>query len=181
VFNDRLYIYPSHDWESGIPENDNGDHFNMKDYHVFSTDDPMKGEIVDHGLVLTTEDIPWAGRQLWDCDVAEKDGKYYMYFPLKDQNDIFRIGVAISDGAAIAREVADITVSADDLYALLTLKRLSDALMERIHSNYRKIISFNFLLICLGVAGVLPPATSALLHNVSTLAISLKSMTKLLP
>ena len=97
VFNDRLYIYPSHDWESGIPENDNGDHFNMKDYHVFSTDDPMKGEIVDHGLVLTTEDIPWAGRQLWDCDVAEKDGKYYMYFPLKDQNDIFRIGVAISD------------------------------------------------------------------------------------
>ena len=69
----------------------------MKDYHVFSTDDPMKGEIVDHGLVLTTEDIPWAGRQLWDCDVAEKDGKYYMYFPLKDQNDIFRIGVAISD------------------------------------------------------------------------------------
>ena len=89
-------------------------------------------------------------------------------------------GVAISDGAAIAREVADITVSADDLYALLTLKRLSDALMERIHSNYRKIISFNFLLICLGVAGVLPPATSALLHNASTLVISLKSMTKLL-
>ena len=90
------------------------------------------------------------------------------------------VGVAISDGAAIAREVADITVSADDLYALLTLKRLSDALMERIHSNYRKIISFNFLLICLGVAGVLPPATSALLHNASTLVISLKSMTKLL-
>ena len=89
-------------------------------------------------------------------------------------------GVAISDGAAIAREVADITVGVDDLYALLTLKRLSDALMERIHSNYRKIISFNFLLICLGVAGVLPPATSALLHNASTLVISLKSMTKLL-
>ena len=89
-------------------------------------------------------------------------------------------GVAISDGAAIAREMADITVGADDLYALLTLKRLSDALMERIHSNYRKIISFNFLLICLGVAGVLPPATSALLHNASTLVISLKSMTKLL-
>lgn len=89
-------------------------------------------------------------------------------------------GVAISDGAAIAREVADITVGANDLYTLLTLKRLSDALMERIHSNYRKIISFNFLLICLGVAGVLPPATSALLHNASTLVISLKSMTKLL-
>ena len=64
VFNGRLYIYPSHDWESGVPENDNGDHFNMKDYHVFSTDDVMNGEIVDHGVVLQTEDIPWAGRQL---------------------------------------------------------------------------------------------------------------------
>lgn len=72
VFNDRLYIYPSHDWESGVPENDNGDHFNMKDYHVFSTDDVMHGEIVDHGVVLKVEDIAWAGRQLWDCDVAFK-------------------------------------------------------------------------------------------------------------
>jgi hypothetical protein len=97
VFNDRVYIYPSHDWESGIPENDNGDHFDMNDYHVFSTDDVMKGEVVDHGVVLRVADIPWAGRQLWDCDVACKDGRYYMYFPLKDQNDIFRIGVAISD------------------------------------------------------------------------------------
>lgn len=68
----------------------------MKDYHVFSMDD-ADGEVTDHGVVLRTEDIPWAGRQLWDCDVAFKDGKYYMYFPLKDQNDIFRIGVAISD------------------------------------------------------------------------------------
>lgn len=97
VFNGRLYIYPSHDWESGIEENDNGDHFNMQDYHVYSTDDIMNGEIVDHGVVLEVKDIPWAGRQLWDCDVAYKEGKYYMYFPLKDQNDIFRIGVAISD------------------------------------------------------------------------------------
>ena len=97
VFNGRIYIYPSHDWESGIPENDNGDHFNMKDYHVFSLDDVENGEVIDHGVVLRTEDIPWAGRQLWDCDVAYRNGKYYMYFPLKDQNDIFRIGVAISD------------------------------------------------------------------------------------
>ncbi|MCR5313291.1 MAG: glycoside hydrolase family 43 protein [Bacteroidaceae bacterium] len=102
VWNGRLYIYPSHDWESGIPENDNGDHFNMKDYHVFSTDDleaVISGEkaLVDHGVVLKVEDIPWAGRQLWDCDVQEKDGKYYMYFPLKDRNDIFRFGVAIAD------------------------------------------------------------------------------------
>lgn len=57
----------------------------------------MNGEIKDHGVVLQVEDIPWAGRQLWDCDVVLKDGRYYMYFPLKDQNDIFRIGVAISD------------------------------------------------------------------------------------
>ena len=97
VFNDRVYIYPSHDWESGIAENDNGDHFNMKDYHVYSTDDIMNGEIVDHGVVLEVKDIPWAGRQLWDCDVAYKEGKYYMYFPLKDKNDIFRMGVAIAD------------------------------------------------------------------------------------
>ncbi len=97
VFNGRLYIYPSHDWESGIPENDNGDHFNMKDYHVFSMDEVEQGEVTDHGVVLRTEDIPWAGRQLWDSDVAFRNGKYYMYFPLKDQNDIFRLGVAISD------------------------------------------------------------------------------------
>ena len=102
VFNGKLYIYPSHDWESGIPENDNGDHFNMKDYHVFSTDDieaVARGEkkLEDHGVVLDVKDIPWAGRQLWDCDVQEKDGKYYMYFPLKDRNDIFRFGVAIAD------------------------------------------------------------------------------------
>ena len=97
VFNGRLYIYPSHDRESGIPENDNGDHFDMNDYHVLSTDDVMHGEIVDHGVALKVTDIPWAGRQLWDCDIACKDGKYYLYFPLKDRNDIFRMGVAISD------------------------------------------------------------------------------------
>lgn len=97
VFNGRLYIYPSHDRESGIPENDNGDHFDMNDYHVLSTDDVMHGQITDHGVALSVKDIPWAGRQLWDCDVAFKDGKYYLYFPLKDQNDIFRMGVAVSD------------------------------------------------------------------------------------
>lgn len=90
------------------------------------------------------------------------------------------VGIAIRDGAAIAREVADITIGADNLYALLTLKRLSDQLMARIHWNYRFIISFNLMLICLGVGGILPPATSALLHNASTLLISLRSMTDLL-
>ena len=97
VFNGRIYVYPSHDWESGIPENDNGDHFNMRDYHVFSIDDPENGEIIDHGVILQVEDIAWAGRQLWDSDVAEKDGKYYLYFSLKDKNDIFHLGVAVAD------------------------------------------------------------------------------------
>jgi hypothetical protein len=97
VFGGRIYIYPSHDRDSGAAENDNGDHFEMQDYHVLSTDDPMAGEVVDHGKILDVKDIPWAGRQLWDCDVAEKDGKYYMYFPLKDKNDVFHIGVAIAD------------------------------------------------------------------------------------
>jgi hypothetical protein len=96
LFEGKLFIYPSHDWESGVPENDNGDHFNMKDYHVFSMDDP-DGEVTDYGVVLRTEDIPWAGRQLWDSDVACKDGKYYLYFSLKDRNDVFHIGVAIAD------------------------------------------------------------------------------------
>lgn len=96
VFNGKIYIYPSHDIESGIPENDNGDHFDMRDYHVFSMDD-VDGEVTDHGVILSIKDIPWAGRQLWDSDVAEKDGKYYLYFSLKDKNDIFHIGVAISD------------------------------------------------------------------------------------
>ena len=90
-------------------------------------------------------------------------------------------GIAISTGAAIAREIADITVSSEDLFALVTLRRLSEALMERIHGSYRFIVGFNLTLIALGVAGVLPPTTSALLHNGSTLGISLRSMTELLP
>ncbi|MDD7516523.1 heavy metal translocating P-type ATPase [Ruminococcus flavefaciens] len=88
-------------------------------------------------------------------------------------------GIAISTGAAIAREIADITISAEDLYAVITLKKLSNSLMKRIHWNYRTIIGFNLGLIILGVMGILPPATSALLHNASTLAIGLKSMTDL--
>ena len=89
-------------------------------------------------------------------------------------------GIAISTGAAIAREIADITVSSEDLFALVTLRKLSQALMERIHGSYRFIVGFNLTLIALGVAGVLPPTTSALLHNGSTLGISLRNMTDLL-
>lgn len=90
-------------------------------------------------------------------------------------------GIAISTGAAIAREIADITIASEDLFELVTLRQLSEALMRRIHRNYRFIVGFNFSLIVLGVAGILPPTTSALLHNMSTLGISLKSMTDLLP
>ena len=90
------------------------------------------------------------------------------------------VGIAISTGAAIAREIADITVSSEDLVALVTLRRLGQALMERIHGSYRFIVAFNLTLIALGVAGVPPPTTSALLHNGSTLGISLRNMTDLL-
>ena len=91
------------------------------------------------------------------------------------------VGVAIRDGAAIAREIADVTISARSLFELATLRRLSRALMERISANYRFVIAFNGALIGLGVAGVLPPAASAMLHNLSTLGVSLRSMTDLLP
>lgn len=96
VFNNKLYIYPSHDIESGVEENDNGDHFNMRDYHVYSMDD-INGDIKDHGVILDVDDVPWASRQMWDSDVAHKNGKYYLYFSAKDHNDIFHIGVAVSN------------------------------------------------------------------------------------
>ncbi len=90
-------------------------------------------------------------------------------------------GIAISDGAEIARQIADITISSDNLEAIVTLRKISAMLMKRIRFNYRTIVSFNTALIVLGVAGILPPATSALLHNGSTVALGLKSMTDLLP
>ena len=86
------------------------------------------------------------------------------------------VGIAISDGAEIAREIADITISADDLETIVFLKRLSNAMMKRIARNYNNIVGFNGSLIALGVAGLIQPTTSALLHNMSTIAFSLKSM-----
>jgi heavy metal translocating P-type ATPase len=90
------------------------------------------------------------------------------------------VGIAISDGAQIAREIADITIGADDLYEIVTLKAISNGLMKRIQKNYRTIVGFNTALILLGVGGMIQPETSALLHNVSTLTISLRSMENLL-
>ena len=90
-------------------------------------------------------------------------------------------GIAVSEGAEIAREIADITIGADNLEGIVILKHISDALVKRIHNNYRTIIGINGGLIALGVTGIIMPTTSALLHNMSTLTISLRSMRNLLP
>ncbi len=95
VFEGKLYIYPSHDIDAGIPFDDLGSHFAMEDYHVFSMDHPG-GKATDHGVALHVRDIPWADRQLWAPDAAHKDGTYYLFFPAKDHAGIFRIGVATS-------------------------------------------------------------------------------------
>lgn len=97
VFNDKLYIYPSHDWDSGAAFDDDGGHFEMKDYHVLTLTDIENEEATDCGKILDLQDIPWAGRQLWDNDVVEKDGKYYLIFSAKDKNDVFHLGVAVAD------------------------------------------------------------------------------------
>ena len=99
VFNGRIYIYPSHDIESGIPQDDLGSHFAMRDYHVFSMA-TVGGEVTDHGVALDIADVPWAGRQMWAPDAAERDGRYYLYFPAKDKQDVFRIGAAVADNPA---------------------------------------------------------------------------------
>jgi Glycosyl hydrolases family 43 len=96
VFNGKIYIYPSHDIEAGIPFNDNGDHFGMEDYHVISMNS-INDVAVDNGVALHVKDVPWAERQMWAPDAAHKNGKYYLYFPAKRANGIFQIGVAIGD------------------------------------------------------------------------------------
>lgn len=96
VFNGKIYIYPSHDIDAGIPFNDNGDHFGMEDYHVFSMED-IRSEVVDNGVALHVSEVAWAEKQMWAPDAAHKSGKYYLYFPAKRANGIFQIGVAVSD------------------------------------------------------------------------------------
>lgn len=95
VFNGKIYIYPSHDTSTGTSEDDLGSHFDMRDYHILSMDS-VGGKVTDHGVALDIKDIPWAGRQLWAPDAAYANGTYYLYFPVKDKNDVFKIGVATS-------------------------------------------------------------------------------------
>ncbi|MEA5258409.1 glycoside hydrolase family 43 protein [Arcicella aquatica] len=95
VFNGKIYVYPSHDIESGVAQDDEGGHFDMKDFHILSMD-KIGGKVKDNGVGLSIKDIPWAGRQLWAPDAAFKNGTYYLYFPVKDKKDIFRMGVATS-------------------------------------------------------------------------------------
>ena len=95
VFEGRVYIYPSHDLDKDAPENDSGDQYAMTDYHVLSQAHP-EGRAKDHGEALHLRDVPWASRQLWGLDAACREGHYYLYFPARDKEGIFRIGVAIS-------------------------------------------------------------------------------------
>lgn len=96
VFDGKIYVYPSHDIEGGVPFDDLGSHFCMQDYHVFRQDSPAS-EAVDCGVALHIDDVPWAEKQMWAPDAAQKDGKYYLYFPAKAADGLFRIGVAIGD------------------------------------------------------------------------------------
>ena len=96
VFNGKIYIYPSHDEDIDVVNNDNGDQYDMKDYHVYEMKD-TETYPRDCGCVFTLQDVKWASKQLWAPDCQEKDGKYYFYFPARDKNGMFRVGVAIGD------------------------------------------------------------------------------------
>lgn len=95
VFDGKLFIYPSHDLDHEMVENDNGDQYDMEDYHILSLDD-FNSPCVDHGEALQVKDVPWAKQQMWAPDAAYKNNTYYLYFPAKDKNGVFRIGVATS-------------------------------------------------------------------------------------
>lgn len=96
LFDGKIFIYPSHDIETGVTDGTDGAHYNMKDYRVYSMD-KIGGKVTDHGVAFGLEDIPWASKQLWAPDAAYKKGVYYFYFPAKDKDGIFRIGVAKSN------------------------------------------------------------------------------------
>jgi len=95
LFNNKIYIYPSHDIDAGEAFDDLGSHFAMEDYHVFSMDN-IGSKVVDHGIALHVDQVPWAEKQMWAPDANEKEGTFYLFFPAKDYDGIFRIGVATS-------------------------------------------------------------------------------------
>lgn len=95
VFNGRIYVYPSHDIDAGIPDDDLGNQYAMRDYRVLSMD-RIGGPVTVHGVALDVNDVPWASKQMWAPDAAFKDGTYFLYFPAKDERGLFRIGVATS-------------------------------------------------------------------------------------
>jgi hypothetical protein len=99
VFDGKIFIYPSHDIEAGVKPDSLGSHFAMRDYRVFSME-TLGGPLTDHGVALDIKSVPWAGRQMWAPDAAEKNGRYYFYFPVKDKEDIFRIGAAVGKSPA---------------------------------------------------------------------------------
>ncbi len=99
VFNGKIFIYPSHDIDTGIPFDDLGSHFAMEDYHVFSMEN-TDSTVTDHGVALHVKDVPWAEKQMWAPDAAHKNGRYYLYFPAKRADGIFQIGVAIGESPA---------------------------------------------------------------------------------
>ena len=125
VFNGRLYVYPSHDWDAGECFDDDGGHFQMKDYHVLSWDDVENGDVTDHGVILDVKDVPWAEKQMWDNDVVEKDGKYFLIFSAKGYDGVFRLGVAVSDTpegqrpAPLLRGIVDASVQRQVLLLIL--------------------------------------------------------------
>ena len=99
VFNGKIYVYPSHDIPHDGEDNDDGDEYRMEDYHILSMDD-LSAPCVDNGCALHMKDVPWVSKQMWAPDAAFKDGKYFLYFPARDKDGIFRIGVAVSDDPA---------------------------------------------------------------------------------
>lgn len=96
VFDGRIHVYCSHDWASPVTDRTDGNHYDMREYSHFEVD-PADGSSVRTDAILTLEQVPWASRQLWACDVASKDGRYYLYFPAKDRRGVFHIGVAVAD------------------------------------------------------------------------------------
>src|ERR1700744_3260463 len=95
VFNGKIYIYPSHDIDAGIADNDNGDEYAMRDYHGLSMDS-VGGKVTDNGVALDIKDVPWASKQMWAPDADFKDGTYYLYFPVRNKEGAFQIGAATS-------------------------------------------------------------------------------------